>query len=197
MSAADSARARPDPSGRRSGLMQLVTLSLRVFFRDLTRGQLNTLIGALILAISAIATTGILADRLDRTVGEEAGEILGADLVIRGRSEIPTEWREAANRLALRHIEIIEFSTMLLEGDATLLVGVKAVEEGYPLRGDLTSEGAQGLRAKGSKSIPQPGEAWVDPPALRRLNLSRPSDHRWRKKTNSDSTSHSRTGSQR
>ncbi|MEY4684464.1 MAG: hypothetical protein RLZ25_923 [Pseudomonadota bacterium] len=152
--------------------MQLVTLSLRVFFRDLTRGQLNTLIGALILAISAIATTGILADRLDRTVGEEAGEILGADLVIRGRSEIPTEWREAANRLALRHIEIIEFSTMLLEGDATLLVGVKAVEEGYPLRGDLTSEGAQGLRAKGSKSIPQPGEAWVDPPALRRLNLS-------------------------
>jgi putative ABC transport system permease protein len=152
--------------------MGLFSVSLRIFLRDLARGDLNTLIGAVMIAVSAIATTGILANRLDRTVNEEAGEILGADLVIRGRSEIPRDWRESATRMGLQHIESIEFSTMLLEGDATLLVGVKTVEDGYPLRGDLISEDVKGLRVKGAKILPQPGEAWVDHPVLRRLNLS-------------------------
>jgi len=152
--------------------MGLSSVTLRVFFRDLVSGNLNTLVGALILAVAAISTTGILSDRLDRSVGEEAGKILGADIVIRGRSEIPPHWREVANRLQLKHIESIEFGTMLLEGDETLLVGVKAVEAGYPLRGDLTFEDSQGSISTNSKVIPQPGECWVDPAVLRRLSIS-------------------------
>ncbi len=152
--------------------MGLPPVPLRIFLRDLLSGNLNTLLGALILAVSAISTTGILADRLDRTVGEEAGKILGADLVIRGRSEAPSDWRAAASRLELKHIESVEFSTMLLAGEETLLVGVKAVEPGYPLRGDLTSEDAQGARSTDSQAIPLTGECWVDAAVLRRLNLS-------------------------
>lgn len=152
--------------------MVLLRISLKLFLRDLLRGHLNTLVGAMMIAVSGIATTGILADRLDRTVSEEAGEILGADLVIRGRSEISPDFRAAAESKGLQHIEIIEFSTMLLEGDATLLVGVKAVESGYPLRGDLTSEDDQGSRASSPKMIPEAGEVWVDPAVLRRLNVS-------------------------
>lgn len=152
--------------------MGLPAVALRIFIRDLASGNLNTLICALIVAVSAISTTGILADRLDRTVGEEAGEILGADLVIRGRSEVPPDWRAAATQSGLQHIESIEFGTMLLEGDATLLVGVKAVESSYPLRGALISEDSEGLKRKLSRGIPQAGECWVDPAVLRRLNLS-------------------------
>lgn len=147
-------------------------VALRIFLRDLRKGQLNTLIGALILAVSAISTTGILADRLDRTVGQEAGEILGADLVIRGRTEVPSDWRESAVRLGLRDIESIEFSSMLVEADTTLLVGVKAVEAGYPLRGELTLEDASGTRVLASHEIPKSGEIWVDSAVLRRLNIT-------------------------
>lgn len=152
--------------------MGFSSVALRIFLRDLSSGNLNMLIGALVLAVAAISTTGILADRLDRTVGAEAGELLGADLVIRGRSELSTEMRAAADRLSLKHIENIEFSTMLIEGDATLLAGVKAVEPGYPLRGELASEDALGTLTQGKSLIPQSGEAWADLTILRRLNLS-------------------------
>lgn len=150
----------------------LPSIALRIFVRDFLSGNLNMLIGAMILAVAAISTTGILADRLDRTVGSEAGEILGADLVIRGRAEVSPNVRATADRLGLKHIENIEFSTMLIEGDATLLVGVKAVEPGYPLRGELASEDASGVITKGQTMIPQPGEAWADSAILRRLSLS-------------------------
>ena len=55
--------------------MGLSSAALRIFKRDLLSGNLNMLLGALILAVTAISTTGILANRLDRTVGAEAGEI--------------------------------------------------------------------------------------------------------------------------
>ena len=152
--------------------MSSPSFAVRLFVRDLLRGDLNMLIGALVLAVAAISTTGILADRLDRTVGAEAAEILGADLVIRGRSEVSASLRTMADRLSLTHIENIEFSTMLIEGEATLLAGVKAVEPGYPLRGELASEDASGPVEKGSAPIPQPGEVWADSAVLRRLDLS-------------------------
>ena len=152
--------------------MGLSSAALRIFKRDLLSGNLNMLLGALILAVTAISTTGILANRLDRTVGAEAGEILGADLVIRGRSEVSANMRATADHLSLKHIETIEFSTMLMQGDTTLLIGVKAVEAGYPLRGELTTEDDRGLRTQETQRIPEAGEAWADSAILRRLALA-------------------------
>lgn len=152
--------------------MGLSSVALRIFMRDLLSGNLKMLLGALILAVTAISTTGILAHRLDRTVGAEAGEILGADLVIRGRSEVSANMRSTADHLSLKHIETIEFSTMLMQGDQTLLIGVKAVEAGYPLRGALTTEDGQGLRTQVKEQIPESGEAWADSAILRRLALA-------------------------
>lgn len=152
--------------------MGLSSVALRIFMRDLLSGNLKMLLGALILAVTAISTTGILAHRLDRTVGAEAGEILGADLVIRGRSEVSANMRSTADHLSLKHIESIEFSTMLMQGDQTLLIGVKAVEAGYPLRGALTTEDGQGLRTQVKEQIPESGEAWADSAILRRLALA-------------------------
>lgn len=152
--------------------MGLSSVALRIFMRDLLSGNLKMLLGALILAVTAISTTGILAHRLDRTVGAEAGEVLGADLVIRGRSEVSANMRSTADHLSLKHIESIEFSTMLMQGDQTLLIGVKAVEAGYPLRGALTTEDGQGLRTQVKEQIPESGEAWADSAILRRLALA-------------------------
>jgi putative ABC transport system permease protein len=68
------------------------------------------------------------------------------------------------------------------KGGETKLVALKAVSEGYPLRGQmslLNLEGSDAIKpdlsksypAKPTREVPQPGQAWVDPALLEVLNL--------------------------
>jgi putative ABC transport system permease protein len=68
------------------------------------------------------------------------------------------------------------------KGGETKLVALKAVSEGYPLRGQMSLLNLQGsdaikpdlsksYPAKPTREVPQPGQAWVDPALLEVLNL--------------------------
>jgi len=68
------------------------------------------------------------------------------------------------------------------KGGETKLVALKAVSEGYPLRGQMSLQNLQGsdaikpdlsksYPAKSTREVPQPGQAWVDPALLEVLNL--------------------------
>ncbi len=146
-------------------------IAWRVFFRDLQRGELNTLIGSLIVAVAGISATGFLSDRLERTMDEGAAMILGGDLAIRGRSELAPDWKTEALQLGLTVIENVEFSSMLVDTENMVLAGVKAVEPGYPLRGDIITQDAPSLPPTIRHEIPERGEVWVDADVLERLSL--------------------------
>lgn len=146
-------------------------IAARLFWRDFRQGELFTLTGALILAIGTISASGFLSDRLENTLNQRSGEILGADLIVRGRNEIDSEWIQEASRLGLRHCQTLEFTSMLVEGESTLLVSVKAVGEGYPLKGRLRSSSGTLTETSEMGDIPAPGGAWVDPAVITRLNL--------------------------
>ena len=63
----------------------------------------------------------------------------------------------------------MEFPTVAFSGDSSLLVEVKAVSDGYPLRGAVTIAPDSTAPGAAADRIPQPGEAWVDPRILGEL----------------------------
>jgi putative ABC transport system permease protein len=66
------------------------------------------------------------------------------------------------------------------QGGETKLVALKAVSEGYPLRGQMSLQNAQSVgdannqaSSRLTRDVPQPGQAWVDPALLEVLNLQK------------------------
>jgi putative ABC transport system permease protein len=152
--------------------------ALRMTARDWRAGELRFLLVALVVAVSALSAVGFFIDRMRAGLERDAHQLLGADLVIRSDDTLQGSWREEARRRGLLVAQTVVFQSMAQagEGEASTaqLAAVKAVEPGYPLRGQLsiTTNPEDASRALGQKTAatPAPGTVWVDAnllPALR------------------------------
>lgn len=150
----------------------LPKLAFKLVARDWRSGELTILAAALFIAVAASTAVSLLGDRLNRTMALQAAEFLGADLSVSGHQPPSPDWGTEAAALGLRRSETAEFASVLVENDELLLVGVKAVAEGYPLRGAVkTSLGDLAASAE-THDIPAPGEVWVEPRVLSALKLA-------------------------
>jgi putative ABC transport system permease protein len=150
------------------GLPRLILLAWRGLWRELRSGALVTMFLALVIAVSAVTAVGFFTDRVDAGMRAQAAEFLAAD----GRIESPDsllKWQQKASALGLTTTQTLEFPTVILAGEHTLLVSLKAVGAGYPLRGALTiSTGAQQQQIQQG---PEVGHVWLAPRALALLDL--------------------------
>ena len=153
-------------------MQKLLRLALTLILRDWRAGELGTLCGALGIAVVAATSVTLLGDRLNRTMTLQAAEILGADLSVSGHVRPPESWAKQAVELGLKTAETVEFSSVLVENDELLLVGVKSVPDGYPLRGTLKIQDEPEGEPYATYAVPAPGEAWVEPRLLTALKLS-------------------------
>jgi putative ABC transport system permease protein len=116
----------------------------------------------------------------------DARQLLGGDAVVVSDKPTPANFQQKAQALGLKTNDTLSFPSMARADDAkggeTKLVALKAVSEGYPLRGQmslLNLEGSDAIKpdlsksypAKPTREVPQPGQAWVDPALLEVLNL--------------------------
>lgn len=151
---------------------KIFKLAFKLVARDWRSGELGILAAALFVAVAASTAVSLLGDRLNRTMSLQAAEFLGADLSVGGHETPSPEWYLEARRRGLATSSTAEFSSVLIENEELLLVGVKAVSAGYPLRGAVkTTVGSPGEAAETS-GIPAPGEAWVEPRVLSALGVS-------------------------
>src|SRR3546814_19229439 len=94
---------------------------------------------------------GFVTDRAERGLAIEANRLLGGDAVVRGDQPIAGLLREAASAPGLAHTETVAFSSMIRVGeggDAALRLGdLRALGEGFPLRGRFLVDDARGERA--------------------------------------------------
>lgn len=152
--------------------MNRLGLALRFLRRDARHGELTLLVLALIIAVTSSTAISLFADRLQRTMNLQAAEFLAADLVVSSSSLVPQEWLDKAKQARLKQAKTAEFSTVLIENDELLLVSVKAVSKGYPLRGHLKTmvdlDAQEVLQQQG----PKRGHAWVDKRVLSALKLN-------------------------
>lgn len=150
-------------------------LGWRTLWRDLRAGELRLVIVAVTLAVAALTAVGFFADRLKGGLARDARQLLGGDAVISSDNPAPQAFIDKARALGLQSAMTLGFPTMgragEAQGGAARLVALKAVGEGYPLRGQMTVRAeAEGPGAK-TRDIPAQGEAWADPSLLDALGL--------------------------
>src|SRR5690606_27985197 len=145
------------------GRMNLARLAWRQLRRDLASGDIRILAAALALAVVAVTAIGFVTDRAERALAIEANRLLGGDAVVRGDQPIEGALRAAAMAPGLAHAETVEFNSMIRVGEgaaANLRLGdVRALGEGFPLRGRFVIDDGRGDRA--AAGIPEPGTLWM------------------------------------
>src|SRR5262245_544140 len=137
-------------------------LPLRMLGRDWRAGELRILALALVIAVASVTSVAFFADRVRQALLREAHQLLGADVVLTADHPWRTEIRDEIARRGLKFAESTTFISMARFGDQSQLVGVKAVTDGYPLRGNLrTAPGINQPDAR-AEGVPGPGTLWVD-----------------------------------
>ncbi|MBQ0918771.1 ABC transporter permease [Hydrogenophaga aromaticivorans] len=151
------------------------SLGWRSLTRDWRAGELRLLLVAVTLAVAALTAVGFFADRLQGGLARDARALIGGDAVISSDNATPPVYEQQAQALGLQTTQTLGFPTMGRardeDGGAAKLVALKAVDTGYPLRGNLrVAAGPQAPDAP-TRDIPAPGTAWVDAALLVALDL--------------------------
>lgn len=150
-------------------------LALRLLWRNWRSGEVKLLAAALMLAVAVVSGIAIFTDRLERTLVQESNMLLGADLIVRGSQPHNPEWSTLAAEEGIEQTTAVLFSSMVYAGDHMHLASVKAVTDGYPLRGQLDIShipfASQAELIKTATGIPAPGEVWVDSRLLPLLHI--------------------------
>jgi putative ABC transport system permease protein len=146
--------------------------ALRNLRRDLKSGELAVLLLALLVAVASLTAVGFFTDRIGRAVNQQAGEVLAADLRLESARPIREQYDAEARRLGLRVARILSMPSVVFHGEASSLVALRAVGEGYPLRGRLKVADEPFGAARVTGAIPAPGEAWADSRLLARLGVA-------------------------
>ena len=136
-------------------LLRLFSLAMRQLLRDARAGELRVLFFALLVAVAASTAIGYFGARLNGAMLLRATEFLGADLVLEGSSPARTEQIKSGTELGLDHARIVEFSSVIATDNGIQLSSIKAVNEQYPLRGELKSSTSHSVR-KPLAVVPNP-----------------------------------------
>lgn len=149
----------------------ILAVAWRQLLRDWRAGELRLLMLAVALAVAALCAVAFLSDRLDQGLRRDAAQLLGGDAVVASDQPTPQPLLDLAATLQLSGARSLTFASMARAEDAqggeTRLVAVKAVGEGYPLRGRIALREALPRRS----GAPAPGEIWVDPAVADGLGL--------------------------
>ncbi|NND83001.1 MAG: FtsX-like permease family protein [Gammaproteobacteria bacterium] len=144
----------------------------KLLWRDWRGGQLNLIITALVLAVMVVTAVSLLADRVERGLNDQISSFLAADLSLQGGVAIPNQYESQANELGLETARVARFRSMVFFGDASHLASVKAVQNTYPLRGQMELSGETQIeRLERVEHGPPAGEVWVEPRLLNLLNI--------------------------
>jgi len=138
-------------------------LILRLAWRDWRGGELGLLVIALMVAVGTVTAVSLFVDRLHQALVNESANFLAADRYIGSSQEIPEHFREAATALGLDIADTMSFPSMVFTGeDRNELVSVKAVGQGYPLRGTLGVSDEPFTPGLPTSKLPASGEVWMD-----------------------------------
>jgi putative ABC transport system permease protein len=139
--------------------------ALRSLLRDFKAGELRVLALALLVAVASVTAVGFFTDRIGRAVERQAGDVLAADLMATSGFKIPTELLDAIDGRLLDSAQHVRFPSVVVnERDESQLVAVKAVSDGYPLRGTLKLADISDPDTPFTSDMTAPaaGTVWVD-----------------------------------
>ena len=146
--------------------------SWRMLWRDWRGGELTILAIALIIAVTSITAVGFFTDRIERGLKMQSAELIAGDLVISSsRADVNDYITDArANDFLVATTQ--QFRSVVFADERFQLAEVKAVSEGYPLRGVLRVSDTAFGQDEATTGIPAAGELWVEARLLQLLDLA-------------------------
>ncbi|HUP96817.1 MAG TPA: FtsX-like permease family protein, partial [Usitatibacter sp.] len=122
-------------------------------------------------AVASVTTVGFFADRVQGALDAQANELLGGDLVVIADQPIPADFAEIARAGKLDVAQTRTFPSMVSVGAAVSLAEIKAVTEGFPLRGRIRVADAIGGAEREMAGGPRAGTVWIGLPLAGRMDL--------------------------
>lgn len=152
--------------------MYSLKFALRHFPRDWRDPDLRILTFAILIAVAAVSAVSFFTDRIQQLINLQAAELLAADLKITSPDPLPDRFLQKAEDMSLNTAQFMTFPTVALHQGRTTLAQVKAVNAGYPLRGQLTvAQRAFGPETT-TTAVPPLGKIWVETRLLNELKLT-------------------------
>ncbi|MGM0517748.1 MAG: ABC transporter permease [Pseudomonadota bacterium] len=152
-----------------AGAMRNARLAWQGLVREVQNGLLTPMLLALLVAVSAVTAVGFFVDRVDGAMRAQAAQFLAADARVESPDPLD-KWAATADGLGLTTSRHVTFPTVVLAGEQSQLVGVKAVDGAYPLRGDLRIDDGETVATV--EHGPPPGQVWLARRALLSLDAA-------------------------
>lgn len=149
--------------------MTAFSLAWRQLCSHWASGEVRVLLFALVLAVAATTAVSFFTDRVQGALVSQGGLLLGADLVIIADHPLPEKYLQQAQKRHLKATQTIEFPSMIVRGELNQLAQIKALGEGFPLRGELTITDAETRQSRAAITIPEAGTVWIEPRLSRLL----------------------------
>jgi putative ABC transport system permease protein len=151
--------------------MKRLGLALRMLRRNAHAGEARVLAAALFIAVASVTTVGFFADRVQGALDRQANELLGGDLVVIADHPMPPAFVGKAREGGLAHVETRTFPSMVSGPEGASLAEIKAVGEGFPLRGRLRVADGAPPADREIEGGPKPGTAWIAAALATRLGV--------------------------
>ncbi|KGL55666.1 putative ABC transporter permease subunit YbbP [Pantoea ananatis] len=135
----------------------------RWFWREWRSPSLLIVWLALTLAVACVLALGSISDRMEKGLSQQSRDFMAGDRTLRTSTAAPSDWLAKAQQAGLSVSRQLSFMTMTFAGQTPQLASVKAVDNHYPMFGELQT------RPPGLK--PQPGTALAAPRLMALLNL--------------------------
>ena len=152
-------------------IANLVSLALKLLWRDWQGGELRLLFLALVMAVTSVTGIALFTDRLEKALLLESANMLAADRIVSGRGTLPEEVLQEGQARGLRTAETLSFTSMVFSDNGNMLVAAKAVTDNYPLRGDVIVADVPFVRGTPIQSGPAVGEVWLESRVLPALGI--------------------------
>ncbi|WP_341501431.1 FtsX-like permease family protein [Gallaecimonas sp. GXIMD4217] len=134
----------------------------RLFRRELKRPDVLIMLAAVVLAVASVVSLARFAETLDQAFSRKGASFLAADLVLGTGQPLDDGLVSALAVPGLKLSEQTRFSTMLMGQGGMKLASMVAVDDHYPLRGEITIS----RQAFGQEDVvqqgPRPGHLWLD-----------------------------------
>ena len=151
--------------------MKSLYFALGALPRDLRVHEMRVVAAALVVSVAAISAVGFFIDRVEGAMERQATALLGADIVLEADDPVAERFVERAEAEGLRIARTVTFPSVLVVGERTELVQVKAVTPDYPLRGQVLVADEPFAEGRATDAIPPRGGVWLDPRLFPRLGL--------------------------
>ena len=135
---------------------------LRAFRRDIADRHFMVIGAAIVIAVASVTAVDMFTDRVRSALARQSSALLAADLAVISNDPLPSVYRQRAAGLALKSTQMLSMRSVITFGDTLQLTELKAIEAGYPLRGEVLLAAQPFAKPHRSVGIPERGTVWVE-----------------------------------